>query len=352
MYCVIMAGGRGTRFWPSSRKNRPKQLLNIMGREPMLQVTVDRLKKMKCVEDIFIITGKDLAPKIKEEIQGVKPENILVEPSGKNTAPCIGLSALQIRNINPDAVMGVFPADHLIVGHRKFEKAIHTAKHLATKNGSLITIGIHPTYPATGFGYIQYSADSPEDHLNAFRVKTFAEKPHQKLAERFIESKDFLWNGGMFVWKVSSFFSQLERHMPVLHEQLEEVESYRSKGRSITRVWNQILPESIDYGLMEKSDDIFVVRAEFEWSDLGSWESVYDISPKKKGNNVVRGDGVILEGENNFIQSNGHFTAIIGADNLVVVNTEDATLVIPRDKVEDVKSIVDYLEKKNRKDLL
>lgn len=352
MYCVIMAGGRGTRFWPSSRRKRPKQMLNIVGSEPMLQMTVDRLKKVKCVKDIFIVTGKDLVPVIRKEIRGVKPSHILAEPSGKNTAPCIALAALHIQKKHPDAVMGVFPADHLIVGHKKFEKAIHTAKYLANKNSSLITVGIEPTFPATSYGYIQFDRNSPEDHLNAFRVKTFAEKPHLKLAERFLKSKDFLWNAGIFVWKISSFFTQLKIHMPELHDQFSKIKKFLDNKQSYDSAWDRIIPESIDYGLLEKSDEIYVVRGEFNWSDLGSWNAVYDISPKTKGENVVRGEGIVLDGKNNFIQSNGHFTAIIGIDDLVVVNTDDATLVVPRNRVEEVKGLVDYLEKQNRKDLL
>ncbi len=347
-----MAGGRGTRFWPSSRKENPKQLLNIVGNESMLQMTVDRLKKMKNVEDVFIVAGKDLAPKIRKMIRGITPKNIIVEPSGKNTAPAIGLAALHIKKLRKDSVMGVFPADHLIVGYQKFAKTVRSAIQLANKNGSLVAIGIEPTFPSTGYGYIQYDHNSPEDHLNGFKVKTFAEKPHQALAERFIKSGDFLWNGGMFVWKVSTFFEKIEKHMPDLSEQLGKIEKRIAKKQDFTRLWNHIEPKSVDYGLMEKSNDIYVVKAEFQWNDVGSWDAVYDVSPKTKDKNVIRGEGVVIQGQNNLIQSNSHFTAVIGADNLVVVNTKDATLVVPREKVEDVKALVHYLEKKKRNDLL
>ncbi|MEE8335492.1 MAG: mannose-1-phosphate guanylyltransferase [Candidatus Neomarinimicrobiota bacterium] len=352
MYCVILAGGKGTRFWPASRKLRPKQLLNIVGSEAMLQMTVNRLKKLNSVEDIYIVTGKDLAPAIRREIRGIDPENVLTEPSGKNTAPGIGLAALHIRKRKQDAIMGVFPSDHLIVGHKKFEKSISVAKHLANKNGSLITIGIQPTFPATGFGYIQFDPKSSEDHLNAFKVKTFAEKPHLKLATRFLESKDFLWNGGIFVWKVSSFFQELGQHMAELSEQLEKIDSLMERKKSIDSIWRQIIPESIDFGLMEKSNNIFVVQAEFSWNDLGSWDAVYEVSPKSKENNVVRGEGIVVDGKNNFIQSDKHFTAVLGIDDIVVINTKDATLVVPRDRVEEIKGLVNILEKQKRQDLL
>ena len=192
MYAVIIAGGRGTRFWPASRKDQPKQLLNIIGENSMLQMTVDRLRKTKNVEDIFIITGKHLEAKIKKTISGVDLKNIITEPSGKNTAPAIGLAALYIKQKRSDAVMGVFPADHLIVGAQKFSKSVRSAIQIATKKQTLVTIGIKPNYPATGYGYIQFNKKSPDSHLNAFPVKTFAEKPHEKLAARFLKSGDFV----------------------------------------------------------------------------------------------------------------------------------------------------------------
>lgn len=352
MYSVIMAGGRGTRFWPSSRKKNPKQLLNIIGSQTMLQMTVDRLQKLKNVEDIFIVTGKDLAPKIRKTIKGVNRNNIIVEPSGKNTAPAIGLAALRIREIREDAVMGVFPADHLIVGAQKFAKTVRSAVQLANKYESLITIGIEPTYPATGYGYIQYDPNSSEDHLNGFKVKTFAEKPHKNLAKRFLESGDFLWNGGMFIWRVDSFFKQLKTHMPELSDQLHKIQKRMGNKKNWSRLWQNIKSESIDYGIMEKSENIFVVKSEFNWNDLGSWNSIFDVSPKSKDGNVIRGEGVVIDGDSNLVQSSSHFTAVIGADNLIVVHTSDATLVVHKDKVEDIKHLVKYLEDNNRKDLL
>jgi mannose-1-phosphate guanylyltransferase len=318
----------------------------------MLQMTVDRLVKIKNVEDVFIVTGPDLAPKIEKTIKGINPKNIIIEPSGKDTAAAIGLAALHIKKVREDAVMSVFPADHLVVGVQAFAKTVRSAIQLANKNNFLVTIGVVPTFPATGYGYIQFDKNSPEDHLNCFKVKTFAEKPHKELAERFLESGDFLWNGGMFTWKVSSFFNKIKIYMPDLNDKLVKIEKQIANNQGFTELWNSIKPESIDYGLMEKSDDIYVVKAEFDWNDLGSWDTVFDVSTKSKEHNVIRGEGVVIEGKNNLIQSNGHFTAVIGVDNLVVVNTKDATLVVPREKVEDVKKLVKYLEKKKLDSLL
>ena len=191
-----------------------------------------------------------------------------------------------------------------------------------------------------------------KNHLNGFHVKTFAEKPHEKLAKRFLKSGDFLWNGGMFVWKVKSLFDQLALLMPELNEQLKRIEKRIEKKQDYNNIWKNIKSESIDYGILEKSDNIYVIKAEFEWNDVGSWNSVYDLSLKTKGDNVIRGDGIVLNGSRNFVQSENHFTALVDISDLVVVHTEDATLIIPRDKVESIKELVDYLNKNNKKDFL
>jgi len=352
MYCVIMAGGSGTRFWPYSRHRRPKQLLKIVGDTSMLQMTVDRLKKINTVQDIFIVTRQDLAETIRDEITGVKSENVIIEPSGKNTAPCIGLSALKIAKLQKDAVMGIFPADHLIVGHKRFAKAITAAKHIAHKKKALVTIGLKPTFPSTGYGYIQYDQKSDFDHLDAYKVKVFAEKPHLSLAEKFIDSGDFLWNSGMFIWGVDTLLKNLKAHMPDLFQQLKKIDKLIDQEKDFEDLWEEIKPKSIDYGLMEKAKDVYLIKAKFEWSDLGSWNTVYDNMHKNDKGNAIKGDGIVLNGKNNFIQSDNRLTAVVGLDNIVVVNTDDATLVIPKDRVEDVKKLVEHLNKKDRKDLL
>ena len=199
---------------------------------------------------------------------------------------------------------------------------------------------------------LEFTDQSLDSFNQVKKVKTFTEKPDQELALNFLDSGDFLWNSGMFIWNVESLFNRIALHMPDLDNQLLEIEKKIQMKQDYDTIWKNIKPESIDYGIMEKSDDIYVVEAEFDWNDLGSWNSVYDISPKTKNNNVIRGDGLVLDGERNLIQSNNHFTALMGVSDLVVINTEDATLVIPRDQVENIKELVDYLSKNKKKDLL
>ncbi len=325
MVGVIMAGGRGTRFWPLSRRDRPKQMLNIIGEQSMLQMTVDRLRKLRFMEEIYIIAGRDLADTISDEIDGVPKENILVEPSGKNTAPSIGLVAVHLRAKNPDAVMGVFPADHLIVGHRAFSSALSTGRKLAESDDMLATLGVVPSSAHTGYGYIQFDKKKPLLDKRAFGVKTFAEKPTAAAANRFIASGDFLWNSGMFVWKAKSFLEAMELHMPIHYEIMAKI------GDAVgTRRYKTTL--------------------EAEWDSL--WNAYYDLMTKKGDGNVIKGEGVVVDGGGNLIHSNGKLTTILGLNDIAVINTDDATLVIPRDRVEEIREVVSALEHAGKEDLL
>ena len=352
MKCVILAGGSGSRFWPKSRNHRPKQLLNIIGDKSMLQITIDRLKSIKFVEEIFIITRSDLYNLIIDEISGIAEKNIIVEPSGKNTAPAIGMMASLFSLEDQSQIMGVFPADHLIMDQQEFEAAVSNAYKTAKAGENLVTIGIKPYYPSTAYGYIQYDEVSDKKSMNAFPVKTFAEKPHEKLAKRFLSSGDFLWNGGMFFWQVSTIMKSMNRSMPKLMSILLKIAPRLKNGEDITILWNKIKAESIDYGLLEKAENIYVVTANFKWNDIGSWRSLYDILNSDKKGNIVRGDSVVMEGSNNLIDSEKKFTAVIGLDNVVVINTEDATLIVDKNKVEKVKDLVQYLKESDKTDLI
>jgi mannose-1-phosphate guanylyltransferase len=352
MKCVILAGGSGSRFWPKSRNHRPKQLLKIVNNKSMLQITIDRIKKVKLVEEIFIITRSDLYDLIVDETTGVPEKNIIIEPSGKNTAPAIGMMACLFAMENQNQIMGVFPADHLIMDQQEFEIAVLNAYKTAKEGENLVTIGIKPHYPSTAYGYIQYDEISDKKAMNAFPVKTFAEKPHEKLAERFLSSGEFLWNGGMFFWEVSTFMKSMNRSMPKLMSILLKIAPRLKSRENIEKLWNKIEPESIDYGLLEKSENIYVVTANFKWNDIGSWRSLYDVLSSDENGNIIRGDSMVMEGSENLIDSEKKFTAVIGLDNIVVINTEDATLIVDKNKVEKVKDLVEFLKKSNKKDLI
>ena len=355
MVGVIMAGGKGTRFWPLSRRNHPKQMLNIIGERSMLQMTVDRLRKLRFMEEIYIVTGRNLAERISNEIKGIRKENIIVEPSGKNTALSIALVAVHLRQKNPDTVMGVFPADHLIVGHRAFSTALSAGRTLAESHAMLSTLGVVPSSAHTGYGYIQFDKKKPFLEKRAFGVKTFAEKPTAAAAKRFIASGDFLWNSGMFVWKARTYLEAMELHIPIHWEIMSKIGDAvgtRHYKTTLEGEWDNLTSESIDYGILEHAQNICVVQAEFTWSDLGSWNAYYDIMTKKEDGNVIKGEAVVIDVSGNLIHSNRKLTAVLGLSDIAVINTDDATLVIPRDRVEEIRKIVSYMEENGKESLL
>jgi len=349
MYSVIMAGGSGKRFWPRSRKKRPKQLLNIMNDRSMLKVTVDRLRNFSSYDEIFIVTNKAQAPLIREDIPDLPDENLLIEPFGKNTAPAIALSAINILALDKDAVMGVFPADHLIMKEQQFYNDLEKALEAVHEKNCLVTFGIEPTRPATGYGYIQYDTKKILVEDKVYKVKTFAEKPNLNTAKRFLQSGDFLWNSGMFVWKADTILRQMKAHMPELYDSIMTIQGAMGRedyDQIVEREWKTLRSESVDYGIMEKSGNVYVVRGEFFWSDLGSWASVYELSEKDDQENVIRGEAMLVDSNENFVYSPDRFVATIGLDGMVIINTDDVTLVVEKNKSEDVKKLVEMLEKK------
>ena len=345
LYAVIMAGGVGARFWPRSRERKPKQLIKIFGDNTMIQDTVLRLEGLVKNENIFVITNKIQKLRVKEQLPQIPEDNIIDEPFGKNTAACIGLASIMIQKVNPDAVTMVLPADHFIKNKEKFQKTVKQAAEYAYKSNGLVTIGITPTKPETGYGYIQYDEELIEDNIH--NVLTFAEKPNHATAKRFLESGDFLWNSGMFIWKVESILSEVKELMPDLMVGLEELKS--SLGgvdfeKTLTSVYGQLKSISIDYGIMEKSKNVFLVKGEFDWSDVGSWETVYELSEKDENGNSNVGETYYSNSYNSFVLSPNKFVALIGVDNLIVVNTNDSLLICSRENAQDVKQVVDYLK--------
>jgi mannose-1-phosphate guanylyltransferase len=343
-----MAGGVGSRFWPRSTKALPKQLLKIFGDDTMIQATVNRLKPLIKSENIFIITNKIQADEVKRQLTDIPSSNIIIEPFGRNTAACIGLASIIIKSIDKDAVTIVLPADHIINEEEIFLNTLKNAAQFAYQSEGLVTIGINPTRPETGYGYIQINEKQVTD--NIYKVLTFAEKPNYATALRFIESGDFLWNSGMFIWKVDAILSEIKNLMPDLHERLEEIEKHIGKNsfeEILVRNYGMMKKISIDYGIMEKSSRVYLTKGFFIWSDVGSWEEVYQLSEKNQDGNAISGNVYLDSVIDSYVYSPDKLTAVIGVDNLIVINHNDTILVCRRDKAQDVKKIVDYLKMNN-----
>tara|TARA_B100000029_G_C17549878_1_gene949726 strand:- start:678 stop:1742 length:1065 start_codon:yes stop_codon:yes gene_type:complete len=354
MYHVILAGGFGSRFWPESRRDNPKQLLKIMGQDSMIKMTVNRLKKISSPENILIVASELLTKKFIAELPEIPLNNFIIEPDGKNTAPAIGLAALHVYDRNPQGIMGIYPADHLILNENEFQIIIEKAHKFAEKSSSLITLGIKPTFPATGYGYIQFDKKSNFDG-DIYKVKTFAEKPPIESAERFFNSGEFLWNSGMFIWKAEVILLEMKTYMPELHESLDAIfDSIHSGNYDIVldREWEIIQSQSIDYGIMEKANNVYTLISDFGWNDMGSWQSIYDVFEKDKNGMVIRGDVFSQDSKNSVVFSNNKFTAVIGADDLVIINTDDATLVMNKEHAQNVKDIVTHLNNSGKDEYL
>lgn len=357
-YAVIMAGGVGTRFWPRSRERSPKQVLEIIGSGTMIANTINRIQNLIPLEKIMVITNRNQKDIVCKQIPAVMSNNILTEPIGRNTAPCIGLAAKWISYYDPDAIMIVLPADHVIKDTDEFSKVIKKAVVVAKESDALVTIGIKPTYPGTGYGYIQFDdAEDKNPYIDQeiYRVKTFAEKPNRETAEIFLKSGDFLWNSGMFVWKTNVILKEIEKYLPELGEYLSKLEptigteKYES---TLEYIYGLIRSISIDYGVMEKASNVFVAKGDFGWSDVGSWDEVSNLTPTNEEGNAFRGNVITKDSRGNYIDAGNKFVATIGVDDLIIISTDDAVLVCKKGKTQEVKDIVDYLRRKHMNELL
>jgi mannose-1-phosphate guanylyltransferase len=359
LIAVIMAGGVGTRFWPRSREKSPKQLLEILGKGTLIQNTVRRLEGFIAPENVLVVTNKLQKAMVVKQLENVPEENILVEPVGRNTAPCIGLAAMHARRIDPSAVMVVLPADHVIQNPVEFRRVLQLAADTASASGSLITIGIKPTHPETGFGYIQMftetGAHNPYAERGVYKVKTFAEKPNVQTAERFLASGDFLWNSGMFIWRVDAILDEIKRCLPDLHNELQNIEPSIGEPNyhvTLEKAYGIIRGISIDYGVMEKAEKVYVIPGDFGWSDIGSWDEVYRLSGKDEHGNSITGKVIQKDTSNSYIFSPDKVVATIGVSDLIIVNTGDALLICKRGRSQDVKEVADYLKRKQMNEYL
>ncbi len=345
VYAVVMAGGVGSRFWPRSKEKTPKQLLKIFGNNTMIQDTVNRLYGIVEKENIYVITNKIQKDEIAAQLPQIPIENIIEEPFGRNTAACIGLAATIIGNKTKDGVTIILPADHIIKDIESFHETLKRAVKFAYNSEGLVTIGIKPTRPETGYGYIQIDEKPFEEEIH--KVLTFAEKPNYATAVRFMESGDFFWNSGMFIWRVDVIIDEIRRLMPELYEGLESIKAEIGTAKyesTLTNVYGLLRNISIDYGIMEKSQKVYLTKGEFSWSDVGSWEEVYQLSEKNGEGNTTIGSVYTEMTVDSYIYSPEKFTAVIGAENLIVINTKDALLICRRDKTQEVKKVVDHLK--------
>ncbi|HEY5692311.1 MAG TPA: mannose-1-phosphate guanylyltransferase [Cyclobacteriaceae bacterium] len=347
LFVVLMAGGVGTRFWPYSRNSKPKQYLDVLGTgKTLIQSTYERFLPLCPKENIFIVTNEDLAGITMEQLE-VDASQVLVEPMRKNTAPCIAYASYRIAKNTPDAVIVVSPADHVILNESVFQKTIANSVEQARDQNKLITMGIKPTRPETGYGYIQYL--NSKDPLK--KVKTFTEKPILSLARKFIDSGDFVWNSGIFIWGVKAIISAFEKYQPELAEVFEEASPRfftRDEPKAIEEAYAQCKNISVDYGIMEKADNVFVWLSDFAWSDLGSWSSLHEIHKKDSDKNVVEANAMVYDTRNSVIKgSKDKLIVVQGLQNYLVGEFDNVIIVCEKDKEDLFRRFVNDLKAKS-----
>ena len=352
-YVAIMAGGIGSRFWPMSRTDFPKQFLDILNTgRTLIQATYDRFLQFIPAENIYIVTAAQYRDIVVKQLPELNPDNILCEPSRKNTAPCIAYIAYKLNQLNPNANLICAPADHLITDAEQFKKICHDALHFTSHIKALLTLGIKPTNPNTGYGYIQYESFAVSE--NVYKVKTFTEKPDTELAKTFVASGDFLWNAGIFVWQVKTIIKAFEKYLPEMHEVFDaEKNNFNTKKEpaAIERIYPQCTNISIDYGVMEKADNVYIIPSSFGWSDLGTWASAYDTFERDYLGNAVGGNNVIvIDATKNMVHADHKKLVLLqGLDDFIVVDTKDVLMICKKDKEQEIKEYVAEI-KRNKGD--
>ena len=363
VHVVILAGGRGTRFWPRSRTKTPKQLLNIIGNGTMLEQTVARLRPLAPADRIWTVTNAQQAEAVRRQLPQGSRKRVLVEPVVRNTAAAIALAAFHIRHFaKSDALMAVLPADHYIAKTREYQKIVATALNVAREPGRMVVLGIPPTRPDTGFGYIErMEATIGARGIPVYPVRRFAEKPALETAKEYLASGNYQWNAGMFFWRVSTILDELQKHLPLtfrILQKLAEQIGTRKYASLLNRIYPKLENISVDYAILERatrqpsSPQVFVIPAAVGWSDIGSWAAVYELLAREPGENISSNAGHFIDASGNLISSPGKFVAAIGVNNLVVVETTDAILICPRDRAQDVGKMVKWLEAQKLKSLL
>jgi len=347
---LIMAGGRGERFWPKSRKIMPKQFLSLTDDgKTMIQLTVERILSMVKLEDVYIATNKDYKRLVLDQLPGLPEQNVLCEPVGRNTAPCIGLGAMHISKKYDDAMMLVLPSDHQIKFNKMFLRTLQDACDVAEKDSNLVTIGITPDYPETGYGYIKFDPLRMEGH--AYKVDRFVEKPSLEVAKEYLASEEYLWNSGMFIWKVSSILKNMQKLLPNMYQGLKQIQAVIGTGEEsavLEKEFTAIESQSIDYGIMEKAENIYILPGTFGWDDVGSWLAVERIKKTNEFGNIVNGNIITVNTNNCIIQGDKKLVATVGLDNMIVIDTDDATLICAKEHAGEIKKVLENLKICNR----
>lgn len=355
MYVVIMAGGSGTRFWPRSRRRLPKQFLNIVGDQPLLRSAVDNAVGSDGDRSrVLVVAGTAHQPLVEQCLPDVPRANLLYEPVGRNTAPAIGFACVEIARRDPRAVAAVLPSDH-VIGNPVALRAALEAAAAAAADGAIVTIGIQPTRPETGYGYIARGDQiAVQRGQPVFRVSSFVEKPKREVAERYLAAGNYFWNAGMFVFRVDVMLAAIRSHMPELSAGLDQLAALDSADApALARLYPQLPAQSIDYGVMERVDNVVMVVANFGWSDVGSWAALPEVAALDANRNTVAGDSVLVDCADCVVDARGkRLVAVVGCRDLVVVDTEDALLVVPRDRAQDVRQVLTELERGGRIGLL
>ncbi len=352
-YGLIMAGGRGTRFWPRSRKRNAKQVLQFFGERSLIQQTVDRLKPVISPENIWVVTNEFLQGKIRNQLPEIPKGQILAEPAQRNTAPCIALVAQLLYDRDPEAILGVFPADHLILKESRFRNFVKAA-YRAAEGKQVVVLGIQPRWPETGYGYIEFPRNVKPGALDAVPVASFREKPDAKTAKKFMERGHFFWNAGMFFWPAATVLELTRRHQPKTSALLAGLPSFgnRNFANKLAEIYPLCENISVDYAIIEKADRVSGIALEdIGWNDVGSWEAVYNLAEKDSNANASRGELVAEGSHGNYVDAN-KTVALVGVDNLVIVDTPDALLVASRDQAQNVSKLVKILDSEAREDLL
>lgn len=351
---LIMAGGRGERFWPKSRQSMPKQFLSLTDDgKTMIQLTVERILSLVGIEDIYVVTNASYKELVQKQLPSLPEKNILCEPVGRNTAPCIGLGAIHIAKKYDDAVMFVLPSDHLIKYNSIFINTLNDAAQVAEMGENLVTMGITPDYPETGYGYIKFS---PNKTLGrAFEVERFVEKPDLETAKTYLATEQYLWNSGMFIWKVSTILKNLEKHLPEMYQGLCRIGTAigtEDEQKVLKEEFRAFKSESIDYGIMEKAKNIYILSGSFGWDDVGSWLAVGRIKKSNEFGNVISGNAVTVDTKNTIIQGGSKLIATVGLEDMIIVDTEDALLVCDAKDAGNIKKVLENLKICNRTEYL